>query len=271
MEERKFITPVSMKCTQEQYERDLKKPLEELGYEEGSLTFGDKEHLTNCNGLNEFEVWTFFGYEYSYLIDHYNPELFLALAAMTEGDFIKGEYATHKKGRCIFKILFNNTGIVEPYRKATKEELIKHFSKDMKRKSVAERCREIAKTITVKSYHNNVKKENRFPFELDLEGARKIIDVACEGWKDKLYTKFGKGMILSGTIIIRESFYKEMRDACSEEQHKVLDEVFGKDEKSVESSLRYFLYDKTPLSFDRAKTDLLSSKLLETFDIKFKE
>jgi uncharacterized protein YciU (UPF0263 family) len=78
-----------------------------------------------------------------------------------------------------------------------------------------------------------MKKENRFPLELDLEGARKIIDVACNDWKDKLSKKWCSLMNPDEVaIFINESFYKEMRAACNDEQHKVLDEVFGKDEKS---------------------------------------
>ena len=112
-----------------------------------------------------------------------------------------------------------------------------------------------------------MKKENRFPFELDLEGARKIIDVACSNWKDKLSDKWSKALILYNRALVTEPFYKEMRKACNEEQHKVLDEVFGKDEKSVEDVMEEIIaYNKNMMS----NGDLVI-RLLETFDIKFKE
>ena len=89
----KFITPVCMKCTKEQYEKDLKQPLEELGYDyDLNCSMGKFENdLLCCVTHNNKPFYSLVGkhsgfWDMSYKIDHYNPELFLALAAMTEGD-----------------------------------------------------------------------------------------------------------------------------------------------------------------------------------------
>lgn len=96
--ERKFITPVSMKCTQEQFERDLRKQLENLGHTIDNIQrdwhvhdfivagyniavelIVVKETVTNViPGFATKPVFT--------VVKEYNPELFLALAAMSEGD-----------------------------------------------------------------------------------------------------------------------------------------------------------------------------------------
>jgi len=100
---KKFKTPVAMEVTQEQYDRDLKQPLKDLGYVEScmgrpteSYTRLKTNWVQSNNGLgisaNQNEC---------HLIPTYNPELFLALAGMTEGD------------------------------NQTKEQLINHFSKEV--------------------------------------------------------------------------------------------------------------------------------------------
>lgn len=87
-----------MKVTQEQYERDLKRPLLEMGYKEDDVdSFEYHPYLcTNlnldnscCSNLAEVGKLN----HNRYFIDHYNPELFLALAAMTDAEYgIRGEY-----------------------------------------------------------------------------------------------------------------------------------------------------------------------------------
>jgi len=142
----KFVTPVSMEVTKEQYRKDLKKPLKDLGYNIGVEGNGG---LLFTNGNSEPS----YGYLNSRLelksknnrhfINHYNPELFLALAAMTKRDMpVVEEYVIAKKGgypvRKVTKVMTDGdiyhsssdaSYSKDYYRKATKEELIKHFSK----------------------------------------------------------------------------------------------------------------------------------------------
>lgn len=71
--------------------------------------------------------------------------------------------------------------------------------------------------------------DKRFPFYLQPVNAQKIIDIACSTWKPKLASMWAHNMVLGNSIEISEEFYKEMRNACSVEQHRLFDSIFGKD------------------------------------------
>jgi hypothetical protein len=58
---------------------------------------------------------------------------------------------------------------------------------------------------------------------------QRIIDVACATWKDKLASKFANNIVLKLDTFISQLFYQEMRSACTEQQHKLFDEIFGPD------------------------------------------
>lgn len=73
--------------------------------------------------------------------------------------------------------------------------------------------------------------DNRFPFELTEKDAKRIVDIACSGWKPRLSEKWGAKLLENGYVTIEEPFYKEMRKACTDEQHELFDEIFGKDEE----------------------------------------
>lgn len=152
---KKFITPVAMKVTKEQYESDLQSSLEGLGYEHINC---DGTHLcTFADGKNNkvARIPSRCKTDMSrYLIEDYNPKLFLALAAMTEGD----EYGVGEWGICkantnsghayihnkfyqckevsvgLLYTVMDDTGSnsnawgIGNFKKATKEELINHFS-----------------------------------------------------------------------------------------------------------------------------------------------
>ena len=156
----KFITAVSMACTQEQYEQDLRKPLLEMGYEGSHFDrFENFPILVNNFGevlgrVSNVEIES--KEEHGrHFIDHYNPELFLALAAMTNEKYgIKGEWWVYTQGsfECFthdmlyqglqsinhsFSFLDNKgerNGCADSplyfFRKATKEEIIKHLTKE---------------------------------------------------------------------------------------------------------------------------------------------
>ncbi len=150
----KFTTPVSMPCTKEQYERYLKDSLLAMGYElKDTLYWGheDCQYLGNFYNVHGSHLGNISNADIkidSY-IDHYNPELFLALAAMTEGDVpIVGEwmkslkawedrnfsYDTNELVRKSSNDIDLKGGINSAYsrihfRKATKEELIAHLTK----------------------------------------------------------------------------------------------------------------------------------------------
>ena len=158
----KFTTAVCMACTQEQYERDLRKPLLNMGYRETDIRGIDNYPFIVNNHCGELGVITNLSnladdrYD-RYLIDHYNPELYLGLAAMTIEPFgIVGEWwicikdvsmedsleIVYNQGRLYqcesTDCITDNLGDVYHYwtsdtyrfryfRKATKEEIIERF------------------------------------------------------------------------------------------------------------------------------------------------
>lgn len=66
-----------------------------------------------------------------------------------------------------------------------------------------------------------------FPTNINLQQAKSIIKVACTDWSNKLAKKWGSDLILNGQVEVTENFYKLMRDACDDDQHLVLNKVFG--------------------------------------------
>ena len=68
--------------------------------------------------------------------------------------------------------------------------------------------------------------------KLTRENFKRIYNVACSTWKTRLELKF-KDFSFKDEIIIEESYYQEMRKACTEPQHKLFDEIFGKDDNLI--------------------------------------
>jgi hypothetical protein len=132
----KFTQPVSMQCSQEQFDADLKKPLKNLGYKISTTNYGyDQDEIllvTKFMGESDFISSSTLPSKNDhnrYFIDHYNPQLFIALASMSdEVDGIVGEWILKKWDNSLEKLdspFCNHEG----FRKATKEELITHFTK----------------------------------------------------------------------------------------------------------------------------------------------
>ena len=94
----KFIQPVSMRVTKEQYERDLREPLLEMGYKECFITsFSYTPILVNNYGNNNGMLSNTneeaAKIDNRHFIPEYNPEYFLAVAAMTSEELgIVGEW-----------------------------------------------------------------------------------------------------------------------------------------------------------------------------------
>lgn len=149
-----FTQPVSMIITQAQRENLFTK-LNELGYERYGGNWSYNTLATNYGKSDQYNVT---GHESSkeygrYFIEEYNEELFLALAAMTDEQYgIKGEWwiciRTNSDAFTVNKLYEANSPVNQAgafldnngrnngmswqslsyYRKATKEELIAHFS-----------------------------------------------------------------------------------------------------------------------------------------------
>lgn len=59
--------------------------------------------------------------------------------------------------------------------------------------------------------------------------AQEIIDMACSTWKERLFTLWGKKIVLKQKVEISNNQYQEMRKACTIEQNKLFDNIFGKE------------------------------------------
>lgn len=218
---KKFKLPLRMNLTIDQYEKDLKQPLIDLGYnmeivaKEGSLKI-----VTNHSQIHNFTVISAPTPDPPYhikkrtVIEGYNPELFLALAAMTEGeDWVLGEYLIYEAHDIIFKVQNfkyydaanggapNSKSARTLYRKLTKEEIFNHFK--------------------------NEKMENRFPFKLMKNDALRIINTACDSWKKKL-AKNWNILLLEDHVMISEKEHQTMINASNQKQLEVIDDIFGK-------------------------------------------
>ena len=226
----KFTQPVSMECSKEQYERDLKVSLLAMGYEETNNTYiglADKYIGTNI-GAEDYKVSDVYEnsrHDYGrYFIDEYNPKLFLALAGMTDSEtgnigewwkhimcgtigFTGGELYKQTKSNYQLRYAFLDDNFKENgnegsnnkwFVKATQQEIIKHFSNKTMNK------------VTIKK-----------------SDFKKLHDLACSNWKTKLTNFIARDFLYSDTIDFNSDFVSDMRKACTPEQLVVFKEIFG--------------------------------------------
>lgn len=138
----KFTQDIVMYVTKEQYKKDLEKPLKDLGHRLSKYHLIKNGYLVTNDGKDNGILYFYIAKDtYSssrYLIESYNPELFLALAAMNNGeDWIVGEYLYYMDEEKVFKCTLtehanSKLGYAgnthkDIYRKATKEEILEYF------------------------------------------------------------------------------------------------------------------------------------------------
>ena len=131
-----------MRVTKEQYERDLREPLLAMGYKEVVIEKWEELPIlvTNLGSAPHHLSKTreSLKTEYNrYFIDHYNPQLFLAIAAMTDKESpIAGEWIVYTDSMAemcgltageLYRTGKLNTN-TRYMRKATLQELIEKFS-----------------------------------------------------------------------------------------------------------------------------------------------
>jgi hypothetical protein len=224
-----FIQPVSMKCSREQYERDLKAGLLQMGYKEKQLDCTFENLVNNLNGsigaisnISNTDLcrWN------RYYISEYNPELFLALCAITHFDtgitgewwycICNGSQSAFKEGGLYKQIsnnIFNygsfindkggpdgwNTDNLSYFRKATSEEIINHLKGKMKK----------AETKIIKK-----------------EDFEKLYNISCPKWRDK-FDDYLKPYMFKAYIEFDLDFLLEMQSACLSNQLPIFKEIFG--------------------------------------------
>lgn len=87
-----------------------------------------------------------------------------------------------------------------------------------------------------KKYVLNEKEMNK-KRTITAKEAQDIIDIACPTWQSRLANLWALNIVQRKDIEIVESFYKEMRAACTKKQHELFDKIFGKDPKPFVSSM----------------------------------
>lgn len=110
-----FKNPVSMRVTQEQFERDLKKPLEELGAKFKNIEYFINypilvSNMLGCDGFFENIKENYKSKHNRHFIETYDPEQFIAICKL-EVEMIVGECYTIEisdMGKCIGYLLENN-------------------------------------------------------------------------------------------------------------------------------------------------------------------
>ena len=151
---REFIQPVSMRVTQQQWLSDLKDNLVSMGYSFMITPWGfEKCNILvngNLNHIGCLYVWEDERKNANdrFFIDHYNPELFLAVAAMSKKGIHPGEMVKIGNNPKLLKVIEINevpgttnvklsdgkAGVyvidIGYLVKATLEEIIKHFTQD---------------------------------------------------------------------------------------------------------------------------------------------
>lgn len=225
----KFVTPVSMPCRPEQFEEDLRTPLEELGYKIRGLSWAaptlyfivnnvgtDMGYVSNISGDNCLS-------HDRYYIKEYNPELFLALAAMTDdNERVFGEY---------FTLVDNNMFIGEG-------KLYKKFdgyiSCDgiIKINITEENFKEFLRKATKEEIINNFKQTSMNVVSIKKTDFKKLYDIACSGWKTN-FDDYLKPFMFSDSIDFKQDFINQMRKACTTDQLPVFNELFGELDKNA--------------------------------------
>ena len=88
-----------------------------------------------------------------------------------------------------------------------------------------EEATEFSKLITNKKYKMKT---------ISYSDAQRIIDIACSTWKNTLFELWGKKIVLKQEVEISDIEYQNMRRACTSEQNRLFDEIFGVDKRKFE-------------------------------------
>lgn len=144
--ERKFKLKLAMPVkTRMEYE-EISQPLSKIGYKTQTRPSGSypwliiTDDITDSLTVAYLQANTQSIYDFNHIIEEYNPELFLALAACSEGDtFYPGEWVVlhgslylcngMKEGSLLLDMYEGYNFPPNNYRKATVEEIINHFTK----------------------------------------------------------------------------------------------------------------------------------------------
>lgn len=239
---RKFITPVSMRVPDYTvFLRYLLPELEVLGYSldlKNNFSEDNSLLVNNLAGVMGDVDFIYDGQFSSYTntrihLKEYNAELYLALAAMSDGDnFHPGEYLVFLPdvdSRYVTKIWHRDLTLLKfryydsensvrvheipdganhpkMFRKATSKEILAFFNNKSS----------INKTIKI------MEKKT-----ISREELIRMIDAACVSWKSTLIERYAADVFIKGNADVSFEQYTEMKSASDGVQLKLLKEIFG--------------------------------------------
>lgn len=231
-----FLYPVSMKIESKEQECYLAGKLLEIGYVDNDLRVSAPRIIyTNAGGESSYfssamSLKRSYQIDYNrYLIEDFNPELFLALASQTKEDakgnwyvYTGNNYYTFTHGRlyqlkephltslCAF---INDEGEQDGwggieginkamFRKATKEEIITHFTQNNTQKQ------EIMKTQ-----------------QISRDNLKELYDVVCSDWKEVIKEHLST-QSFSDKISVKEEVINEAYKEANKDQKTLLEKFF---------------------------------------------
>ena len=194
--------------------------------------------------------WELFGVNKFYFQYKYNDTSFYwsshtSLPTQSVKDFLVEDFVLPEKW-CVLNPENEESYLLYDYANSLKESKINkfypykwgnffHFPNYKESQKTSSKIEEGYTEITFEQFKKYVLKqktenmETRFPFKLNEEQGKEIIEIACNDWKNTLADKWAKDFIIKGYTEITEEFYKEMRKYCTTDQHKMFDKIFGKD------------------------------------------
>lgn len=221
MANNRFLYPVSMAVTHEQKEY-LKGELIKLGY----IWKGSYEERYNCictdYGGNDWimgeipiEDKTHF---HRYFIDHYNPQLFLALAAQRE---LGGRRCYYKDRNGHIYQLVDTIWTHSSEQLATKEELIAHFTTtktdEMDKEQIQQQIKELEQNIKFdKGRIERLKillqqKTDEMPIQTQIESYKEAIKY-FQKKIDRLEQQYNQSKERENVIVVLEEMLNDSED-----------------------------------------------------------
>lgn len=225
----KFAQLVSMQCTEEQFNKDLKSELEKIGYK--NVDYGplseDQSYLVTSNN-SKFLANQSKGLFGQYFIEKYNPELFLALAAMTDKE--DGNYGEYWKN-ILGKGGFNQNDLYKQYTNSLEQPMAFGYIGGYATEGKDANFKHFVKATKEEIINFFTKKETMIIVTIKKSDFKPLYDIACPEWKSK-FNAFLIPFHFQDTIPFEEKFIEEMRKACTSSQIPVFESIFGK--KKVE-------------------------------------
>jgi hypothetical protein len=239
------FTPIAMKCNKEQWE-DIKPLLvKDNILTRHIISFDYDTYLTNNYmdiklNISNVPIWSASFFKRN-IYSEWDKNIFLNACGIEE-EFVLPEkwcIVTTSENFTVVKLWLQNVknyglyncdwsiGNIYCIDEGIKVSGWMHYAKEQKKGYTEITYKQFCKYVLKQEIKTNM--NNKFPFYLNPNDAQKIIDSACSQWKTQLATIWANSIVLNKQIEIREEFYKEMRNACSVEQHRLFDSIFGKD------------------------------------------